>query len=530
MLRLLWYRKTILISLAILVIGFLGFWLFNSMRDAEQVMARNTNYPNLQGWAWTETIGWVSFNCTDTNTCDTPEINYGVYYDTANKYFKGYAWSENVGWIVFNEDAFAPPNYNFDNAVNDKCVGIDCESISDCTACFNEVDNRIYGWARVVSLGSDGWIALDNFAGGAVSFGVYNKDYSFTSLTEGSTYLDWGDLSGWAWNGGDPTADKKGIGWVSFNSSVNPVYKVIGKPDEINNINIERTDGYESTSLTINWNSNILGTERFEIWRKRVQKAEDNPGDWDADLIKINTIGSSASEYIDGPPSRSDLSWYREHKYVVMACNIFGCRLSNMVSEKTSPFMFPKDFYLKLSGVCYDETAPNTSYVDLEWEEIDEASWPGNFKKYQVQYCVLEEGEKDKDDCAIADWKNIDVDVSCDLTVIGICDDGITECVDDLACTCSKTCRDVLDNIPPPDPTRYSQRYNLHIYRVRAVGTDGLCDDGVTICINDSSCPLGGICLEDPDYTSYSSWLDSDRAVRPCPRRTQPEYKEVRPK
>lgn len=31
---------------------------------------------DLRGWAWSETVGWISFSCENTDTCNTAE--YGV--------------------------------------------------------------------------------------------------------------------------------------------------------------------------------------------------------------------------------------------------------------------------------------------------------------------------------------------------------------------------------------------------------------------------------------------------------------------
>ena len=54
---------------------------------------------NISGWAWGDNFGWISFNCTDTDTCGS--VNYGV--NTAiNGDMSGYAWSDNIGWISFN--------------------------------------------------------------------------------------------------------------------------------------------------------------------------------------------------------------------------------------------------------------------------------------------------------------------------------------------------------------------------------------------------------------------------------------------
>lgn len=58
----------------------------------------------LSGYAWNDTIGWISFNCDQSthggeNQCTTSD--YGVSIDS-NGNFSGYAWNDIVGWISFN--------------------------------------------------------------------------------------------------------------------------------------------------------------------------------------------------------------------------------------------------------------------------------------------------------------------------------------------------------------------------------------------------------------------------------------------
>lgn len=59
---------------------------------------------DLTGYAWNDTLGWVSFNCDqsshgDSNNCATSD--YGVSIDASGN-FSGYAWSDLGGWISFN--------------------------------------------------------------------------------------------------------------------------------------------------------------------------------------------------------------------------------------------------------------------------------------------------------------------------------------------------------------------------------------------------------------------------------------------
>jgi hypothetical protein len=138
---------------------------------------------NVSGWAWSENIGWISFNCYNDYNGDgvledhCSSSNYGVRIDPSTKIFSGYAWSENVGWITFNESQLSG-----------------CP-ISPCRAWLGS-DNKVYGWARALAYGGgwDGWIRLRD-----TNYGVW-LDTS-TSPQE---------FRGWAWS-------DMVIGWISFN-------------------------------------------------------------------------------------------------------------------------------------------------------------------------------------------------------------------------------------------------------------------------------------------------------------------------
>ena len=51
----------------------------------------------LAGHAWAENAGWISFSCANTQTC-TDNL-YGVHI-SADGIVTGAAWSENLGWIA----------------------------------------------------------------------------------------------------------------------------------------------------------------------------------------------------------------------------------------------------------------------------------------------------------------------------------------------------------------------------------------------------------------------------------------------
>jgi hypothetical protein len=67
----------------------------------------NDSTGNFSGWAWSDVIGWVSFDCHNPETGGTsPDYScaqslYQVKVD-AQGIFKGWAWNDIAGWISFN--------------------------------------------------------------------------------------------------------------------------------------------------------------------------------------------------------------------------------------------------------------------------------------------------------------------------------------------------------------------------------------------------------------------------------------------
>lgn len=165
--------RPILINIAAIILIFIaGFFLFHS--NAPEMVKAGTS-DNVSGFAWSENIGWISFNCTNTDSCAAS--NYGININTSTGAFSGYGWSENIGWIDFSQVMF------------------DINSF------------KVSGRARALSYGNgwDGWIKLAKSAG--------DSGRNYEVLVDKQT----GDFQGWAW-GSDV------VGWVSFNG---PNYKVV---------------------------------------------------------------------------------------------------------------------------------------------------------------------------------------------------------------------------------------------------------------------------------------------------------------
>ena len=138
---------------------------------------------NVSGWAWSETIGWISFN----SISDGSAIGYGVSIDPNTGEMSGHAWSENIGWI------------SFDKADLSGCP------FGQCVAKVSPTSFQMSGWARalspITSPEAGGW-------GGWISLRGANYGVDFNNLT--------GEFSGFAYGGGDSN-ETGTIGWISFN-------------------------------------------------------------------------------------------------------------------------------------------------------------------------------------------------------------------------------------------------------------------------------------------------------------------------
>ncbi|MBI2609899.1 hypothetical protein HYW53_01855 [Candidatus Giovannonibacteria bacterium] len=122
---------------------------------------------DLSGWAWSENIGWISFNSVNLNR----GANYGVRISNSGN-LSGYAWSENIGWISFNENSGCPK--------------------SPCVPRLNRDTGEVSGWARALSADNKGWDGWISFRGSGYGVTVSNCLWD-----------------GWAW-GSDV------VGWVHF--------------------------------------------------------------------------------------------------------------------------------------------------------------------------------------------------------------------------------------------------------------------------------------------------------------------------
>jgi len=198
-------RKILLIFISTILVGGLVYFL-NNLSEIEKVEAGSEH--NVSGWAWSENIGWISFNCTNTGTCGTS--NYGVNIDTQSGEFSGYAWSGNLGWLSFNRsDLVGCPN-------------------PPCQADLNKITNEISGWAKFLAAndpqagGWEGWLKLKGTA-------LNGSPYGLTRVGC--------DIEGWAW--GDTV-----VGWTHFNGSNYGVVSTFcaNNPPSATNLEVRQPD------------------------------------------------------------------------------------------------------------------------------------------------------------------------------------------------------------------------------------------------------------------------------------------------
>jgi len=148
---------------------------------------------NVGGFAWSENIGWVSFNnaSVDGVAGDGGMVDYGVNIDKNTGYMSGYAWSEHIKWISFNVA---------DAAGCGGCSGDGCQAKVSQTP-NAEGKHEVSGWAKVLANGGgwDGCVSLRGTATDSSPYGVYIDPAT-------------GDFHGWAWS-------DMVLGWLSFNGA-----------------------------------------------------------------------------------------------------------------------------------------------------------------------------------------------------------------------------------------------------------------------------------------------------------------------
>jgi len=299
------------------------------------ITVRSVTTLAVTGWAWSENIGWISFNSANCdinknnfidvscggNDITTPVVKYGVSVQSTAPYaFFGVAWSPNIGWISFERfDTDTPPkapDYNPDVA-----------RLSSLSA-----GAEVSGWARALSYGGgwDGWIKMKKDASDA------GADYNVHLVNSV-------DFGGWAW-GSDV------VGWISFNCVDRGVcatsdYKVkflnfppdkpqfVGSGETWDNCSIQKL------SIPIfNWTYSDPENDTQSAYRIQI----DGAGSFASPMLDetINVASVTYSPAIDWV--RNNLNWGATYYFRVKEADING---NWSVWSDGNPFTLPNHAY-----------------------------------------------------------------------------------------------------------------------------------------------------------------------------------------
>lgn len=215
----------------LILVSALVFVICVSFGDLSFIKTQATSHENLlKGWAWSSTIGWISFSCANDHdpvasgvqsVCESSNYQVKVEPFLSGK-FSGYAWAPHIGWIRFDPSSPYPvtnPDQQFS------------ARFSSVKAANGRV--QIQGWARACAVMTsqtdctgepatlnnngdwDGWI---KFSGSTNDC----PDYKHDGTTETNPYetcltADYKSLDGWAWWG--PM-----MGWVEFYPATNNIF------------------------------------------------------------------------------------------------------------------------------------------------------------------------------------------------------------------------------------------------------------------------------------------------------------------
>lgn len=231
-----------LIIIAVFIIGILyENKLNNSNRFSNIKKVEAGSSQNVSGFAWSENIGWISFNCLSSahsfDECASSDYGVNINRNTGPDFglISGYAYSDNIGFITFNKTELTG------------CPSGSCEGRlgTDSSGNLTASPDNVTGWARACTVFATGCTgALKS------SFKLGGWD-GFISLRGTSpnygVYLDTVDskLKGFAW--GDLV-----VGWIDFiGLNLAGGGLAIGPP--VVNLSADDTTPDVGTPITLTW-------------------------------------------------------------------------------------------------------------------------------------------------------------------------------------------------------------------------------------------------------------------------------------
>ncbi|MBP6857930.1 MAG: hypothetical protein KBC11_01925 [Candidatus Pacebacteria bacterium] len=185
----------------------------------------------VTGWLWSDTVGWVSLNCSNNSTCGT--VSYSVMQSTDGSW-TGYGWNDNIGWLDFN-------------------TGCPAGTAGTCGA--QMISNSLKGWARFTSAseGWDGWVSFSSTNDhDRNTAGVQQAPYSYGATRSGD------NVFGYAWG-------SEIVGWLSFENVVVPNNTGPTGTLLANSCNI--ASGAANCNSTVDWTTADLTASSTSITR-----------------------------------------------------------------------------------------------------------------------------------------------------------------------------------------------------------------------------------------------------------------------
>lgn len=151
--------------------------------------------PALSGFAWSENIGWISFNAGNDHDPSQPgtqnsPVDYAVTVNAASGALSGFAWSPNIGWVKFGGLSSFPSGGSGGNAVLRDGVRLEGWA----RACAGTLSGNCSAMASR-SDGWDGWVSLAGTAADGADYGVSLNDRTFAGFAWGSDVVGWVDWS-----------------------------------------------------------------------------------------------------------------------------------------------------------------------------------------------------------------------------------------------------------------------------------------------------------------------------------------------
>jgi hypothetical protein len=158
--------------------------------SAAVVQAQTIPPVDLNGFAWSSNIGWISLNCVNDGNCSSSDYKVTI---NADRTITGYGWSSNIGWIKFGglPSGFPNTTYGSDAVVTGTYPNLVWQGWA--RACAATVGGDCSSMTtRTNSGGWDGWIALrgaNHTVSANMTTGMNTNSYAW-----GSDVVGWVDM------------------------------------------------------------------------------------------------------------------------------------------------------------------------------------------------------------------------------------------------------------------------------------------------------------------------------------------------